>query len=62
MKNLVFLMMALLLINLSYAGEMGEDQKGECVDNPQTSRFQESLSEGSSSEEVESENKGASER
>ena len=55
-------MMALLLINLNYAGELGEDQKGECVDNPQTSRFQESLSEGSSNEEVESENKGVSER
>tara|TARA_Y100000590_G_scaffold233365_1_gene262865 strand:- start:224 stop:415 length:192 start_codon:yes stop_codon:yes gene_type:complete len=41
MKNLVFLMMAILLINVSFAGELGEDQKGDCVDSPQNSRSQE---------------------
>lgn len=45
MKNLVFLMMAILLINVSFAGEMGEDLKGDCVDSPQYSRGQEVLAE-----------------
>jgi hypothetical protein len=41
MKNLFFLMMAIMLINVSYAGEMGENQKGDCVDSPQHSRTEE---------------------
>lgn len=45
MKNLIFLMMAILLINVSFAGEVGEDLKGDCVDSPQHSRSQEVLSD-----------------
>ena len=30
MKNLIFLMMAILLVNVSYASEYGENQKPEC--------------------------------
>ncbi|MCF8058249.1 MAG: hypothetical protein K9K67_03070 [Bacteriovoracaceae bacterium] len=40
MKNLFFLMMAIMLINVSFAGELGEDQKGDCVNSPQNSRNQ----------------------
>lgn len=45
MKNLIFLMMAILLINVSYAGELGEDLKGDCVDSPNHSRSQEVIVE-----------------
>ena len=47
MKNLIFLMMAILLINVSYAGELGEDLKGECIDGPQHSRAQRVIAEDS---------------
>ncbi len=43
MKNLFFAIMAVLLINMSYAGEVGEDMKGDCVSGVQSSRFQEDL-------------------
>lgn len=29
-----------MLINVSFAGELGEDQKGDCVNSPQNSRNQ----------------------
>lgn len=45
MKNLLFVMMAILLINVSYAGELGEDLKGECIDGPQHSRAQASIAD-----------------
>lgn len=38
MKNLIFVMMAILLINVSYAGEVGEHLKTDCTDGPQHSR------------------------
>lgn len=38
MKNLFLLIMAILLINVTYAGEVGENLKGECIDSPQHSR------------------------
>lgn len=55
MKNLFFMMMAILLINVSYAGELGEDMKGECSEQVQSSRFAASVdvdSESVASEEV----------
>ena len=39
MKNLFFIMMAILLINTNYAGEVGEDMGSECSDQVQQSRF-----------------------
>lgn len=38
MKNLFFLMMAILLINVSFAAEVGENQKADCVTQVQSSR------------------------
>jgi len=55
MKNLFFIMMAILLINVSYAGELGEDQKGECSEQVQSSRFAASVdvdADAATSEEV----------
>lgn len=46
MKNLFFAIMAVLLINMSYAGEVGEDMKGDCVSGVQKSRFQEDVESG----------------
>lgn len=45
MKNLFFAIMAILLINVTYAGEVGEDMKGECVDGIQSSRFQSQIAD-----------------
>lgn len=39
MKNLFFIMMAILLINVSYAGEVGEEMASDCGDQVQASRF-----------------------
>jgi hypothetical protein len=39
MKNLFFIMMAILLINTNYAGEVGEDMGSDCSDQVQQSRF-----------------------
>lgn len=43
MKKLLFIMMAILLVNASYGAEMGENQKGDCIDSPNHSRGQEVL-------------------
>jgi hypothetical protein len=43
MKKLLFVMMAILLVNMSYAAELGEDQKGDCINSPNHSRGQEVL-------------------
>jgi hypothetical protein len=39
MKNLFFIMTAILLINVSYAGEVGEDMGSDCGNQIQKSRF-----------------------
>ncbi|MDC1173755.1 hypothetical protein OAT67_00035 [Bacteriovoracaceae bacterium] len=41
MKNLFFLIIAILVMNVSFAGNMGEEQAAECVDQVQSTRFQE---------------------
>lgn len=47
MKSLFIVMLALLALNVSYAG-YGEDMKGECVKGKDSTRAQEVLTEGSS--------------
>lgn len=42
MKALFILMLAILAINVSYAG-YGEDQKGKCVDGKDSTRNQETV-------------------
>lgn len=44
MKKLFFIMMAILLVNASYGAEVGENQKGDCINSPNHSRNQEVLS------------------
>jgi len=39
MKNLFFIMMAILLINVSYGASVGEDMGSDCGDQVQKSRF-----------------------
>ncbi|MEC7274988.1 MAG: hypothetical protein VXV96_01610 [Bdellovibrionota bacterium] len=61
MKNLFLAMMAILLINVSYAGEeMGESMKADCVDSIQSSRFQETVDNTASVDKAEENNEGAS--
>lgn len=43
MKKLLFIMMAILLVNASYGAELGENQKGDCIDSPNHSRGKEIL-------------------
>ena len=59
MKNLIFLMMAILLINVSYAGDLGEDLKGDCVDSPNYSRGQEVVLDDNASSAVRTEDANA---
>lgn len=46
-------MMAVLLVNVSYAAEMGEDLKGECKYQVQSSRSQEKVADDAQADKPE---------
>lgn len=54
MKKLLFIMMAILLVNMSYAGELGENQKGDCINSPNHSRGQDRVLDDASTSSQES--------
>lgn len=53
MKKLLLAMMAVLLVNVSYAGDVGEDLKGECKYQVQSSRSQEQVADDAQAEKPE---------
>ena len=46
-------MMAVLLVNVSYAGDVGEDLKGECKYQVQSSRSQEQVADDAQADKAE---------
>lgn len=41
MKNLFFLIITILVMNVSFAGNVGEEHAADCGDQVQSTRFQE---------------------
>ncbi|MCP4913926.1 MAG: hypothetical protein GY909_12510 [Oligoflexia bacterium] len=57
MKNLFFLIITILVMNVSFAGNVGEEYAADCGDQVQSTRFQETTTDAvqTSSESEDSE-------
>lgn len=63
MKKLISaLFLALMLVNVSFAGELGEDMAPDCASTQQSSRFQQTLGEGTADVEQSSSSSSSSVR
>ncbi|MBH47945.1 MAG: hypothetical protein CME71_07205 [Halobacteriovorax sp.] len=61
-KFISVLFLSLLVTGVSFAGELGENMASDCVSTQQSSRFQQTLSDGQSSEVEQSSSSSSSER
>tara|TARA_R110000868_G_scaffold103516_2_gene285061 strand:- start:2579 stop:2770 length:192 start_codon:yes stop_codon:yes gene_type:complete len=61
-KFISVLFLSLLVTGVSFAGELGENMASDCVSTQQSSRFQQTLADGQSSEVEQSSSSSSSER